>query len=126
MAGSTIKTECLITAQTAGENKIAALAGEVEKLAEHAGDAAPEFAALAAELRTLDKQQSLIEQFARLKKETQDYGDSLQAVQARVAGAARALREQKAALEGMATAERATEVFARKIINLKSGGALQT
>lgn len=97
-----------IKAQTEGDDKIAALAREVEHLADGAGEAAPEFAALAAQLRKVGTQQQLIDQFARLKKETLSASEAMQAAQRATAEAARTLKERKAALDALVTSENAS------------------
>lgn len=63
MASGNIEAGILIKASTEGDDKIAALAREVEGLAEGAGDAVPEFAALAEELANLAGQRALAGQF---------------------------------------------------------------
>lgn len=75
--------ELRIAASTSGQQQVATLAAELDELANKGGEAAPQFAALAAELRKLDNQQSLIQQFTQLKKETVEAGSALAQAQER-------------------------------------------
>jgi len=70
MASRNIEAGILIKAATLGDDKIAAMSHEVERLAEGAGEATPEFAALGNELAKLAGLQALSGQFVELKKET--------------------------------------------------------
>lgn len=71
------------------------LATELDRLATEAGDAAPRFQALAERLRAVSDNQALIDQFARLKRETSAAGDAMEAAQSKVDAVA---REMKAAV----------------------------
>lgn len=57
MADSRSSVDLLISAQAEGDDRVRALAGEIEKLAAEGGDAAPQFSALAQEVRKLGQQQ---------------------------------------------------------------------
>ncbi len=97
-----LKTSLVFSADTEGEDKIDALANKVEDLGKTAGDAAPEFDALAAELRELNDQASAVEEFARLKREVTTTGEALDAAAAKIDTLATAL--DAAATESAATA----------------------
>jgi len=110
MASRNIEAGILIKAATLGDDKIAAMSREVERLAEGAGEATPEFAALGEELAKLAGQQALSGQFVELKKETLAYESAARAAQAATAESARALREKRAELGSATAAEKAAAV----------------
>lgn len=72
-----------IAAETEGDRNVTSLATQLEALAKQGGDAAPQFAALAAELRKLESQQKAIDTFTKLKKETGDAAKALEEAQAK-------------------------------------------
>lgn len=96
MAGfETRKIEVQFSTETTGDAQVATLVQQVEALAEQGGEAAPQFAALAAELRKIDQQQGLLSTFTKLKTETADAAAALEAAQRK----AQALGRELAATE---------------------------
>ncbi|GHT95460.1 hypothetical protein FACS1894116_11020 [Betaproteobacteria bacterium] len=79
MADSTLNTAVVITTQTEGDAKLAALVGELRSLAATAGEAAPAFTALADELESLNRQNALVAKFAELKRQLTDTDAALTA-----------------------------------------------
>lgn len=102
-----LRAKLVIDAETDGEKSVEALVIDVERLAEAGGDAAPQLQLLAAELRGLSQQQGLVDQFARLKKETSAYSDAAEKAQANTRAAALALKEKQQALQQAQVAEQA-------------------
>lgn len=87
--------ELRIAAQTSGSNDVGMLADQIEALARQGGEAAPQFAALAEELRGIEQQQGLIDTFTKLKTETGEAEQALAQAQQR----AQALGREFAATE---------------------------
>ena len=79
MADKNLTTSALIKVDTEGNDKIAALVGDLRGLASSAGEAAPAFSALADELESLGKQNALVGEFAALKRELDNTDKALTA-----------------------------------------------
>lgn len=96
-----------ISALTDGGDKIRDLAKEVADLAAKGGDAAPAFQKLGKELDELANQQTLINQFTELKRQSAETATAIESATVATRASALALREKQTALDAAITAERA-------------------
>jgi len=101
-----IETSVVIKVDTAGDGKLAALSREVSALGEGAGDAAPEFQRLAAEIEGLAAKERLVGAFAAAKRETVAYAEAMRTAQVATRAAAQELRAKQAELAAATMAER--------------------
>jgi len=72
-----------ISTETSGDSGVRSLADEIDRLAESGGELAPQFRALAEEMRKIESTQGLVEAFAGLKKETAEAAVALEKAQQR-------------------------------------------
>ena len=100
-----LKAKLLIDAEVDGQKDVAALASELDSIADKGGEAAPKFKALGDELRRLGQQQKLIDQFSRLKDETGNYAQEAQRAQAATKASALELKRANTDLQAAAAAE---------------------
>lgn len=116
MATQDMKAKLVIEAQTEGAGEVAALAAELEDLASQGSGAAPKFDALAQSLRELAAQDRLIDNFTRLRRETQTAGDAMDAASTQVDGLAAQLQQsgEAATLAAQAQASAARELDAAR------------
>lgn len=84
MANSDMKAKLVVEAKATGGAEIEDLAQHLQDLADEGGQAAPKLDALAQSLREAANQQQLIDGFARLKRETQDLAQAMDAATAQV------------------------------------------
>lgn len=90
----------------AGRENLTGLIQDVNKLTNAANGAAPQYDALAKEVRKLGEQQAAIDGMARLKTEMTELSDRQQELQERTKSAAKAIKEKEAALKAATEAEK--------------------
>lgn len=106
-----------IEAETKGEGDIVGLIAEVDRLAASGGEAAPHFARLGDELRAIESQQGLIDQFGALKREISNLDRDLGTAAEQVDRLASA---QSAAAQAASAAAQAQGDASSKILEARS------
>lgn len=93
MANQDMKAKLVIDAETSGGDEVSALADGLEGLAQESGDAAPKLQELAQAVRAIGTQSKLVEDFARLKRETDTVAAAMDAASAKVDALAREMAQ---------------------------------
>ena len=84
MANQNMKAKLVIDVEANGANDVEAIADGLEGLAQESGDAAPKLTELAQAIRAIGAQNKLVDDFMRLKRETESVATAMDAASGKV------------------------------------------